>query len=129
MGVPQRPLSPHLGIYRWQLTMALSIFHRLTGVFLSIGAVLIVIVLASIASGPNEFVLVQEWISHPFGQILLVAWTFSLFLHLANGVRHLFWDAGLGFEKSTANATGVWVVLISVAATVAVWVLAWGELL
>ena len=129
MGVPQRPLSPHLGIYRWQLTMALSILHRLTGVFLSIGALVLVIVLASIASGPNEFVVVQEWISHPIGQLVLIAWIFSLFLHMANGVRHLFWDAGWGFEKSTANATGIWVVLFAIAATIIVWVMAWGVLL
>ena len=127
MGVPQPPLSPHLGIYRWQLTMALSILHRLTGVFLSIGAVLLVIVLASIATGPNEFVMVQEWISHPVGQALLICWTFALFLHLANGVRHLFWDAGRGLSKSTANQTGVWVILFALIATVLTWVLVWGD--
>lgn len=128
MGVPQRPLSPHLGIYRWQLTMALSILHRLTGVFLSIGAVLLVIVLASIATGPAEFLMIQEWISHPIGQVVLIAWTFALFLHLANGVRHLFWDAGWGFGKSTANQTGILVMLFALVATIATWVLAWGDL-
>lgn len=128
MGVPQRPLSPHLGIYRWQLTMALSILHRLTGVFLSIGAVIVVIVLASIATGPAEFVMVQELLSHPIGQAVLIAWTFALFLHLANGVRHLFWDAGRGFAISTANQSGIWVMLFALVATVATWALRWSDL-
>ena len=121
MGTTQRPLSPHLGIYRWKLTMALSILHRMTGVFLSIGAVLLVFVLVSIASGPNQFDSMYSLLSHPIGQLLLFAWTFSLFLHMANGVRHLIWDMGIGLDKSTANNSGIWVVLFAVGATLAAW--------
>ena len=126
MGVPQRPLSPHLGIYRWQLTMALSIVHRLSGVFLSLGAILLVVVLMAIATGPTEFITIQEWLCHPIGQALLIAWTIALFIHLANGVRHLIWDAGWGLELSTANQSGVWVILFALAATAITWVIAWG---
>lgn len=125
MGVPQRPLSPHLGIYRWQLTMALSILHRLTGVFLSIGAVILVMVLASIATGPAEFVAIQEWLIHPIGQVLLVCWSFALFLHLANGVRHLIWDVGVGLDKSVANQSGIWVLVFTLVATAITWFCAW----
>ena len=125
MGIPQRPLSPHLGIYRWQLTMALSILHRASGVFLSIGAVLLVIVLASIATGASQFEMIQHWLAHPIGLLLLLAWTFSLYLHLANGVRHLIWDMGMGLEKATANQSGLWVIAFAVLATVATWALAW----
>ena len=125
MGIPQRPLSPHLGIYRWQLTMALSILHRASGVFLSIGAVLLVIVLASIASGPGPFEIIQRRLVHPSGVLLLMAWTFSLYLHLANGVRHLIWDMGLGLEKARANQSGLWVLAFALLASLATWALAW----
>lgn len=121
MGTPQRPLSPHLGIYRWKLTMALSILHRMTGVFLSIGAVLLVVVLISIASGPNQFEAIYALLSHPLGQLLLLAWTFSLFLHMANGVRHLIWDMGIGLDKTTANNSGIWVILFALAGTGLTW--------
>lgn len=126
MGTPQRPLSPHLGIYRWQLTMALSILHRMSGVFLSIGAVLMVIVLTAIAMGPGQFETVSAWLTHPIGLILLLGWSFALFLHLANGVRHLIWDAGAGLEKNTANRSGLWVIAFAFLATAATWALAWG---
>ena len=125
MGTSQRPLSPHLGIYRWQLTMALSILHRVSGVFLSLGAVLLVAVLVSITSGPDHFEFVQHWLSHPIGLALLLAWTLSLYLHLANGVRHLIWDAGMGLEKNTANQSGLWVLLFAIVATAATWAVAW----
>ena len=125
MGTSQRPLSPHLGIYRWQLTMALSILHRASGVFLSIGAVLLVAVLVAIASGPELFEVLQSWLSHPIGLALLLAWTLALYLHLANGVRHLIWDAGIGLEKRTANQSGIWVLLFAIVATAATWAIAW----
>ncbi len=125
MSTSQRPLSPHLGIYRWQLTMALSILHRASGVFLSMGAVLLVAVLAAIASGSSHFEMLQHWLSHPVGLVLLFGWTLALYLHLANGVRHLIWDAGKGLEKNTANQSGIWVLLFAVLATAATWAIAW----
>ncbi len=126
MGTPQRPLSPHLGIYRWQLTMALSILHRMSGVFLSFGAVLMVVVLAAIASGSSQFETIQSWLAHPFGILLLVGWSFALYLHLAIGVRHLIWDAGVALEKNTANQSGLFVIAFAVLTTVATWALALG---
>jgi len=125
MGTPERPLSPHLGIYRWQLTMALSILHRMSGVFLSVGAIVLVVVLIAIASGPGQFETVQSWFSHPIGLLVLVAWSFALYLHLANGVRHLIWDAGVALEKNTANRSGLFVIAFAVLATAATWALAW----
>lgn len=125
MGVAQRPLSPHLGIYRWKLTMALSIFHRMTGVFLSLGAAALVIVLASLASGAEPFSNIINLLQHPIGQVLLFAWTVSLYLHMANGVRHLFWDMGVGFDKSITSKSGIMVVLFAIFATVATWLCAW----
>jgi succinate dehydrogenase / fumarate reductase cytochrome b subunit len=124
MGTPQRPLSPHLGIYRWQLTMALSILHRMSGVFLSFGAIIMVAVLAAIASGSSQFETVQSWLAHPVGLLLLVAWSFALYLHLANGVRHLIWDAGVALEKNTANRSGLFVIAFALLATAATWMLA-----
>ena len=126
MATPQRPLSPHLGIYRWQLTMALSILHRASGVFLSFGAILMVMVLSSIASGPAYYEMIQTWLVHPIGQIFLIAWTAALYLHMGNGVRHLIWDMGRGLEKATANQSGLYVLAFAVIATVVTWLIAWG---
>lgn len=125
MGVSQRPLSPHLGIYRWQLTMALSILHRASGVFLSLGAIVMVAILASVALGPGQYESIQAWLAHPVGLLLLLAWTLALYLHLANGVRHLVWDTGIGLEKNIANKSGLWVVAFAVLATLATWAFAW----
>ena len=116
-----RPLSPHLQIYRWQLTSVLSILHRATGVFLSLGAVGLVWWLFAASLGDAYFAPVQAFLASLFGQILLFSWTVSLFYHLANGIRHLLWDAGFGFDLKTTYATG-WTVL---AATVVLTGLAW----
>jgi succinate dehydrogenase / fumarate reductase cytochrome b subunit len=117
----QRPLSPHLQIYRWQLTSVMSILHRLTGIALSIGALLLVYWLIAASAGPVAFATAQGIIGSIVGRILLFGWTVALFYHLCNGIRHLFWDAGLGFELRSAYASG-WAVII---ATVALSVLAW----
>ena len=124
MATPQRPLSPHLGIYRWQLTMALSILHRASGVFLSVGAVVVVIILACIASGPASYEFIQGWLVNPVGLLFLIAWTAALYLHMANGVRHLIWDMGVGLEKNCANQSGLYVVAFAVVATAVTWVIA-----
>ena len=124
MATPQRPLSPHLGIYRWQLTMVLSILHRASGVFLSVGAVLVVVVLACIASGPASYEFIQSWLVNPVGQLFLIAFTVALYLHMANGVRHLIWDMGMGLEKHTANQSGLYVLAFAIVATAVTWVIA-----
>jgi succinate dehydrogenase / fumarate reductase cytochrome b subunit len=119
-----RPLSPHLQVYRPQLTSVLSITHRATGVALAAGTLLLVWWLAAAASGPEQYATVQAVMGSWPGKLLLLGWTFSLFFHLANGIRHLFWDAGLGFELKTTYASGWAVVAASIVLTVLAW--AWG---
>jgi len=116
-----RPLSPHLQVYQPQLTSVLSIMHRLTGIALGVGTLLLVYWLVSAASGPEAFASAQAFIGSVIGYLLLLGWSVSLFYHLANGIRHLFWDAGYGFELEHAYRSG-WAVLI---ATAALTVLAW----
>lgn len=116
-----RPLSPHLQIYRWQLTSVLSILHRATGVFLSLGAVGLVWWLFAASLGDAYFAPLQAFLGSVIGRLLLFAWTAAFFYHLANGIRHLLWDAGFGFDLKTTYATG-WIV---VAATVLLTGFAW----
>jgi succinate dehydrogenase / fumarate reductase cytochrome b subunit len=117
----ERPLSPHLQVYRWQLTSVMSILHRMTGVALAVGTLLLVYWLIAAAAGPDAFATAQELIGSILGRILLFGWTVALFYHLCNGIRHLFWDAGRGFELRTAYASG-WAVVV---ATAVLSVIAW----
>ena len=117
-----RPLSPHLQVYKWQITMVLSISHRATGVALSVGTLLLVWWLVALATGPQAFAVAQGFVGSWLGRLLLLGWTFSLFFHLANGIRHLFWDAGYGYEIKTTTVSGLAVVAASVALTVIAWV-------
>ncbi len=121
----QRPLSPHLQVYKWPLAMAISILHRLTGVALAIGAVLLVVVLISVAAGAASYEVMRGYIASSLGQIFLFLWTVALFLHLFNGIRHLVWDAGYGFEKSTTKNSGILVFLATIVLTAVVWIAAY----
>ena len=121
----QRPLSPHLQIYRWPLAMAISILHRITGVALAIGAVLMVVVFVSIAVGPESYAVIHSLLANKVGITFLILWTFALFLHLFNGIRHLVWDAGYGFEKVTTRNSGIVVILATFVLTAAVWIAAY----
>jgi succinate dehydrogenase / fumarate reductase cytochrome b subunit len=116
-----RPLSPHLGIYRWQITMTLSILHRATGIALAVGTLLVIVALLALAAGPAAFAKVQGFCASKFGLFLLLGWTWSLCYHLCNGIRHLAWDAGWGFEIPRVYATGWTVVIASLLMTIAVW--------
>src|SRR5215470_8516739 len=98
MPTPARPLSPHLGIYRWQLTMTLSILHRATGIALAAGTLLVVAGLLALAAGPESYAKVQTFCASLPGILLLAGWSWSLCFHLCNGIRHLAWDAGWGFD-------------------------------
>ena len=118
----QRPLSPHLQIYKPQLTSVLSISHRATGLALSVGTLMLVWWLVALASGPQPFAVAQAFLGSWLGRLLLLGWTFSLFFHFANGIRHLFWDAGYGFDLKTTYASGWTVVTASVVLTVIAWV-------
>jgi succinate dehydrogenase / fumarate reductase cytochrome b subunit len=122
MTTGNRPLSPHLEIYRPQLTSILSITHRMTGMALVAGTLLLAWWLVAAAVGPGAFDLVQSFLGHWFGRLVLFGWTYALFYHLCNGIRHLFWDAGYGFELKTLHASG-WAVLgISAGLTLAAWI-------
>ena len=108
-----RPISPHLQVYKPQLTSVLSILHRITGVALSLGTILLVYWLIAAASGPVAFASAEALIGSWIGRVLLLGWTFALYFHLTNGIRHLFWDAGLGFELKTVYASGWTVVALA----------------
>ena len=123
-----RPLSPHLQVYRPQLTSVLSILHRITGIALTVGALLLAWWVIAIAAGPAAHAGVDAFIAHWFGRLLLFGWSFALFYHLCNGIRHLFWDAGLGFELRAVYASGWTVVAASLVLTLAAWILGYAVL-
>ncbi len=123
MANQNRPLSPHLQVYRPQLTSVLSILHRFTGVALVVGSVLLVYWLAAAATGAGAYETAQTLIGSWIGRLLLFGWTFALFYHLCNGIRHLFWDIGMGFELADAYRSGWLVVIATVALTLGSWVL------
>jgi succinate dehydrogenase cytochrome b subunit len=121
MTIDPRPLSPHLQIYRWQLTSVLSIVHRLTGIALTAGTILLVWWLVAAANGPESFESVQWFLGSWLGLLLLFGWSVALFYHLCNGIRHLWWDTGRGLDLRSVYAGG-WAVL---AATAILTILAW----
>ena len=118
-----RPLSPHLSVYRWPITMTLSILHRATGVGLSLGLIVLAAWLLQAAAGPEQHQYFRATMATPIGRILLIGFTFAFFLHMGNGIRHLVWDTGSGFEIRQANASA-WIVLIfTFLLTAAFWVI------
>lgn len=124
-----RPHSPHIQIYRPQLTSVLSITHRITGVLLSTAGVIAAVWLVVGSLGPEPYeaflTIVRSWI----GVIILFIWTFSAFFHLCNGIRHLFWDIGQGFELRSIYLSGWIVIMVSVILTITTWSVAlwhWG---
>lgn len=116
-----RPLSPHLSIYRWPITMTLSILHRATGVALSVGLVIFVGGLVAAASGAVSYDRFSDLLGTVAGRLLLIAWSAAFFYHLLNGIRHLVWDFGLGLEKDQANKSAWLVLVLTVVMTVAYW--------
>jgi succinate dehydrogenase / fumarate reductase cytochrome b subunit len=110
-------------MYRWQYTNTLSILNRVTGIVLSVGLLLLVYWLVSLASGAEAYEKARALFASPLIVAALVGFSFSFFYHLLNGVRHLVWDVGYGFEKSTARKSG-WVAFIgSIVVTVFFWIL------
>lgn len=116
-----RPLSPFMH-YRWQYTNTLSILHRITGVLLSFGFLLLVYWLAAAAAGPGRYAAALDTLASPLAQLVLFGVTFSFCYHLLNGVRHLFFDMGHGFELKTARASGWAVAIAAVLLGLVVWV-------
>ena len=117
-----RPLSPHLQVYRWQLTMVLSILHRATGIALSVGALYLALWVICAASNPGTYAGFQSFNTSIVGRIFLGGWLFSGFFHLCNGIRHLFWDAGYGFDIKDTYRSGWIVVGVSAIATLVSWI-------
>ena len=126
MAQGERPLSPHLQVYKPQLTMVLSITHRFTGVGLAVGTLFLTWWLIAAAMGPEAYAFTQ-WIWGTWlGYLVLFGFSVSLFYHLCNGIRHLFWDVGLGYEIETVYRSG-WSVLAATAVlTFAAWVIGLG---
>jgi succinate dehydrogenase / fumarate reductase cytochrome b subunit len=120
-----RPTSPHLGIYRWQIGNSLSILHRLTGVALAFALLALCYWLVSLAGGEQSYAAAAKLFASPLGIFALVGWTFAFTYHLLNGVRHLLWDAGYGFERMSRHASGWFAVLGSIAVTLCIWGLIW----
>lgn len=123
MSSRNHPTSPHLQIYRLPLTALLSITHRITGVILSFGLLLLIWILAAAAFNPDYYNAMLPHLGSWYGQIFVIGLIFSLYLHFCNGVRHLFWDAGYGFELETADLTAKLAIVLAIALTAATWLL------
>ncbi len=119
-GVRERPLSPYM-IWRWHVTMAASILHRATGVALYVGILIVAGWALALASGPDAYGAYMGLLGSIPGRIMVFGVTVSVFFHLANGMRHLAWDLGQGFEPKTANATAVIAYVFAVVAALAAW--------
>ncbi len=124
MAQGERPLSPHLQVYRPQITSVLSISHRASGVFLAAASLLLVYWLLAAASGPEAYAVAQAFFGHWFMRLVLIAVSFAFFYHLCNGIRHLCWDAGWGFEIRQVIVSGWTVVIASLVLTLGFWLLA-----
>lgn len=118
----QRPLSPHLQVYRPQITSILSIMNRVTGIAASFGTVVLVWWLVALASGPVAFGHVQWFLGSPVGLVMLFGWTAALFYHFFGGLRHLAWDMGYGYSLEATHRSGYAAIGATVVATVLVWV-------
>jgi succinate dehydrogenase / fumarate reductase cytochrome b subunit len=121
MGQLERPLSPHLQVYRWQYTNTLSILHRASGVFLSLGVPLLVYWLGALAAGTKAYAQALPYLSAPLTKVAMFGWLAAFFYHLLNGIRHLGWDIGYGFEKAVARKTGTLVFIASIVFTALTW--------
>jgi len=125
MPVHPRPLSPHLQIYRWQIGNTLSTLHRLSGLGLSFGLIALTYWLLALAGDPAGYDAARRFFGGAAGLALLVAWTLAFFYHLLNGVRHLLWDAGYGFERRQRVLSGWAAFLGALLLCGCVWALVW----
>ena len=124
MSNTERPLSPHLSIYRWPITMTLSILHRITGVAMSVGFIVLTAWLLYLNAGPEVYQYFRLTMSTAVGQLFLIGFSFAFFLHLGNGIRHLVWDTGRGLGKSQSRASAWIVLLLAIVLTAGLWVIA-----
>jgi succinate dehydrogenase / fumarate reductase cytochrome b subunit len=122
-----RPLSPHLQVYRWQITMTMSILHRVSGVVLTIGAFGLAWWLLALAAGGDQYAHASALVASPVGLVLLFGFSLSLVYHLLNGLRHLMWDMGWGFDIPEIYRSGWAVAVLTVVFTAAIWFAAFGS--
>jgi len=125
MANSNRPMSPHLQVYRPQLTSMMSILHRVSGVALAGGLVVMLWWLVALASGPEYYQHVMGIAGSWIGRLVLLGFTWSLFYHLCNGIRHLYWDAGWGFEIPSVYRSGYMVLVGSIVLTIVAWIAAY----
>ncbi len=121
MNKASRPLSPHLTIYRWPITMTLSILHCVTGVALSVGLIVLTLWLLALSIGAPAYSQIVDLLGSILGRLLLFGFSFAFFFHFCNGIRHLFWDMGKGFEMRQVTASAWTVVVASSALTIWLW--------
>lgn len=124
MAARARPLSPHLQVYRLPLVSLMSITHRITGLGLAIGTILLAAWLGGGAYSPEAYAGMSSFLGSWFGYLLLIGWSIALYFHLCNGIRHLFWDIGRGFELAQAHRSNVIVLVATVVLTVVTWLVA-----
>ena len=121
MNDTKSPLSPHLQIYRWQVSSLVSITHRISGIINLLALILIFFWLVVLSLGESNYELFLLIINSFVGKFILIGFTWSMFFHLLSGIRHLDWDMGYGFEVKTANISGVIVIIFSLALTIIFW--------
>ena len=121
MNDSKNPLSPHLQIYRWQVSSLVSITHRISGIINLLALILIFFWLLVLSFGENNYELLLLTINSFIGKFILIGFTWSMCFHLLSGIRHLAWDLGYGFEVKTANISGVIVIISSLVLTIIFW--------
>lgn len=126
MATRERPLSPHLQVYKWQITMTMSILHRVSGMVLVAGAFGLAWWLLAVSAGGEHYATAAACLASPFGQFALFGFSLALVYHLLNGIRHLLWDAGIGFEIPEFYASGWTVAVLTIVLTAALWYFAMG---
>ena len=126
MTTNERPLSPHLQIYKLELPMMLSGLHRITGIALSVGSILLVAWISSAVHSAEAFASMNRFLGGFIGQFVLFGWTFSLIYHSVSGVRHLIWDTGRLLEIKQIHSSGKIVLAIAIVLTLLAWILAGG---
>lgn len=122
--IDKRPMSPHLQIYKMPITALLSIIHRGTGAILFIGLLLLIWGLVAIANGLDTWQVMHLFLSSWFGKLLLLGFSFSLYYHLCNGIRHLLWDIGKGLSVNVVHQSAWIVIIMSLILTIMTWVIA-----
>ena len=126
MSDSKNPLSPHLQIYRWQISSLISITHRITGILNFLGLIFISAWISSAGISENLFEYFLIFLKSFIGEFFLIGFTWSISYHLLSGIRHLFWDLGYGYEIKTANFSGILVILGSLVLTIILWVVGKG---